>query len=115
MVNNTDKNSSKTNIRPDFETFNFIGQWQTDCATDHHVSNILFYAKDEATLEMYNKEKLVAKLMIDLDRENKSLKYVATNIIGENIDSKNIIGLSEGEAIGKLQIADNNQIINRSA
>jgi len=48
--------------------------------------------------------------MIDLDRENKSLKYVATNIIDENIGHKNIEGLSKGEVIGELQIVENNKI-----
>lgn len=88
----------------------FLGIWKTKCNTNDHVSNILFYNKSEGELNMYNNTKLVSKMMVEISSDQKLLKYVGTNIIGEGVDVKKITTLNKGDVIAKIEAINENKI-----
>ncbi|MCQ9639728.1 hypothetical protein MP478_10005 [Chryseobacterium sp. WG14] len=90
--------------------FSFSGIWKAECTTNDHVSNILFYKKDEGDLSIYYKTKLIAKMMVEVSSDNKSLKYIGTNIIGEGVDIKKITTLTKGDVLAKIDIINEYKI-----
>ncbi|MBL3549705.1 hypothetical protein [Chryseobacterium sp. KMC2] len=89
---------------------NVLGIWKTKCNTDDHVSNILFYNKNEGELNMFNNTKLVSKMMVEISPDYKLIKYIGTNIIGEGVDVKKITSLTKGDVIAVIEGIDENKI-----
>ncbi|GEN67213.1 hypothetical protein CRH01_17810 [Chryseobacterium rhizosphaerae] len=85
---------------------NVLGIWKTKCNTDDHVSNILFYNKNEGELNMFNNTKLVSKMMVEISPDYKLIKYIGTNIIGEGVDVKKITSLTKGDVIAVIEGID---------
>lgn len=102
--------SVKPRLEANFKNDNLLGLWKTDCLNDDKMSNILFYDKKEATMEIYDRKKLVAKLLLEFDPASQLLKYLGTNIIGEGITAENIIGLSKGQTIAKIYSSEDEKI-----
>ncbi|CAH0266436.1 hypothetical protein [Chryseobacterium sp. Bi04] len=101
-----DSFNNKVNIN----SLSFSGIWKAECTTNDHVSNILFYKKDEGELSIYYKTKLIVKMMVEVSSDNKSLKYIGTNIIGEGVDVKKITTLTKGDVLAKIDIINKNKI-----
>lgn len=88
--------------------YSFYGLFKTDCNLKGNVSNISFNNEKEGYLYLYDNSKLVAKMMIELSDDKKSLQYIGVNIIGERFDTSKLASLKKRETIATFEIINNN-------
>ncbi|EKB58888.1 hypothetical protein [Bergeyella zoohelcum] len=88
----------------------FYGVWKADCESKERKSYLLFNDEKEGYLYVYNHSQLVAKMMVELLNDGKSLQYVGMNIIGEGVNANELVNIEKYEIIAKLDTINNNLI-----
>lgn len=116
FIFNKTKNDEKAKINlnnknDDNSKYSFYGVWKLACTPEEKISNIFFNNEKEGYLYIYDKTKLVTKMMIELSSNKSELQYVGTNIIGEGVDTSKLSSLKKGKTIAKFEVKNNNLII----
>lgn len=109
-VQKKDETTFGNKTKKETNKISFLGIWKAKCNNNDHISNVLFYNRSEGELNMYNNTKLVSKMMVEISSDQKLLKYVGTNIIGEGVNVKQITTLNKGDVIAKIEAINENKI-----
>ena len=99
----------------EIKNIDISGTWKSHC-NNKKSSNLLLIGGSiskniSGTLEIYNNKKdYIAKMMVELSPDTKTIIYIDTSIIGEDIDIETLTSFSKGEMLANIKILDKDTI-----
>lgn len=102
----------KKMVGHEISSFDVSGLWKASCV-DAKISYLLLNNKkrSDGIMEIYDqKGDFIAKMKVEYNADDQTLKYIGTNIIGHSIDSQNIASLSTGDDIAHIKLIEENKL-----